>query len=120
MFGGLHIEMGAFKLLGDLLNGTGWVTVLSEADIASLGTAESFLTVSNLAKTRHQIIACCLYDLIKKAYQHATDHTNPDALEISDIFSWCSEQEKTIPQFQFWTTILNLELPVLSFVRSYR
>jgi hypothetical protein len=44
MFGGLHIEMAAFKLLGDLLKGTGWVTALSEADIASLGTAESFLT----------------------------------------------------------------------------
>ena len=93
MFRGLHIEMAAFKLLGDLLKGTGWVTALSEADIASLGTAESFLTVSNLAKTRqaHQITACCLYDLIKKAYQHATDHANPDAIEISDIFSWCSE-----------------------------
>jgi hypothetical protein len=102
--------MAAFKLLGDLLKGTGWVTALSEADIASLGTTESFLTVSNLAKTRqaHQITACCLYDLIKKAYQHATDHANPDDIEISDIFSWCSEQEKTIPQFQFWTTILNL------------
>ena len=122
MFRGLHIEMAAFKLLGDLLKGTGWVTALSEADIASLGTAEFFLTVSNLAKTRqaHQITACSLYDLIKKAYQHATDNANPDDIEISDIFSWCSEQEKTIPQFQLWTTILNLELLVLSFVRSYR
>jgi hypothetical protein len=111
-----------FKLLGNLLKGTGYVTALSEADIASLGTAGSFLTVSNLAKTRqaHQITACCLYDLIKKAYQHATDNANPDDIEISDIFSWCSEQEKTIPQFQLWTTILNLELLVLSFVRSYR
>lgn len=62
MFGGLHIEMAAFKLLGDLLKGTGWVTALSEADIASLGTAESFLTVSNLAKTRqaHQITVVCM------------------------------------------------------------
>jgi hypothetical protein len=53
----VHIEMAAFKLLGDLLKGTGWVTALSEADIASLGTAESFLTVSNVSKTRqaHQI-----------------------------------------------------------------
>ena len=29
MFRGLHIEMAAFKLLGDLLKGTGWVTALS-------------------------------------------------------------------------------------------
>jgi hypothetical protein len=85
MFGGLHIEMAACKLLGDLLKGTGWGTALSEADIASLGTAESFLTVSNLSKTRqaHQITACCLYDLIKKAYKHATDHANPVTGNIS-------------------------------------
>ena len=52
MFGWLHIEMAVFKLLGDILRGTGLVTALSEADIASLGTADSFLTVSNLNKTR--------------------------------------------------------------------
>ena len=59
--------MAAFKLLGDILNGTGWVTALSAADIASQETAESFLTVSNLAKIRqaHQITACSLYDMIK-------------------------------------------------------
>jgi hypothetical protein len=83
----VHIEMAAFKLLGDLLKGTGWVTALSEADIASLGTTESFLTVSNLAKTRqaHQITACCLYDLIKKAYQHATAHKFP-AIPIVSVW----------------------------------
>ena len=77
MFGGLHIEMAAFKLIGDLLKGSGWVTALSEADIASIGTSKSFLTASNLAKTRqaHPITASCLYDLIKKAYQTATYHT---------------------------------------------
>lgn len=76
MFGGLHIDMAAFKLLGDLLKGSGWVTALSEADVASLGTAKSFLTVSNLAKTRqaHQITACCLYNLIKK--RHIKMHMN--------------------------------------------
>jgi hypothetical protein len=58
MFRGLHIEMAAFKLLGDLLKGTGWVTALSEADIASLGTAESFLTVSNLAKKIYHLFRC--------------------------------------------------------------
>ena len=73
MFRGLHIEMAAFKLLGDLLKGTGWVTALSEADIASLGTAESFLTVSNLAKTRqaHQITACWYAFFIKSYKQQA-------------------------------------------------
>ena len=112
--------MAAFKLIGDLLKGTGWTTALTEADIASHGTAESFLTASNLAKTRqaHQITACCLFGLIKKSYQLATGKTNQDDIELGEIFSWCSNQEKKIPQFKFWTTILNLELLVLSFVRS--
>lgn len=40
MFRGLHIEMAAIKVLGDLLNRSGWVTALSEAKVASLGSAE--------------------------------------------------------------------------------
>lgn len=122
MFGGLHIDMAAFKLLGDLLKGSGWLIALSEADVASLGTAKSFLTVSNLAKTRqaHQITACCPYNLIKKAYQNAHEPDNPEEIEIGDIFSWCSEQDKKMKQFRFWSTILNDELLVLFFVKSFR
>jgi hypothetical protein len=36
MFGGLHIEMAACKLLGDLLKGTGWGTALSQAFVLDL------------------------------------------------------------------------------------
>jgi hypothetical protein len=50
MFGGLHIEMACFKLLGDLLHDCGWTTALSDADIATSGTAESFLSCSNTKK----------------------------------------------------------------------
>ena len=39
MFGGLHIEMAAFRLLGDLLKGSGWTGALTEAGIATSGTA---------------------------------------------------------------------------------
>ena len=43
MFGGLHIEMAALKTLGDWLRGSGWVKALVQAEIATPGTAESFL-----------------------------------------------------------------------------
>jgi hypothetical protein len=60
MFRGLHIEMAAFKLLGDLLKGTGWVTALSEADIASLGTAESsYFDVIRISVVRCMLV--CLF-----------------------------------------------------------
>ena len=59
MFGGLHIEMAAFKAIDGLLKDSGWTTALTEAGIASSGTAESFLTASSVTKTRlaHQVTA---------------------------------------------------------------
>ena len=65
MFGELHIGMSGFKIFGDLLDGSGWVNALVNADIATPGTAESFLKVSHLARTRraHEITAASLYGL---------------------------------------------------------
>ena len=57
---GLHIEMAAFKDTGNLLKESGWTAVLTEAGIASSGTAESFLSASSVTETRlvHQVTAC--------------------------------------------------------------
>lgn len=57
MLGGLHIEMALWSLCSDLLDASGWTTALTEAGIASSGTADSFLKVVHLTKTRrvHQI-----------------------------------------------------------------
>ena len=52
MFGGLHIEMAAFSSIGSLLKGSGWTSVLTNAGVASSGTAESFLTASSVTRTR--------------------------------------------------------------------
>lgn len=70
MFGGLHIEMAALKILGDLLKDNGWTGALAEAEIATLGTADSFISASHLKKTclAHQVTACSLYQLHKAAY----------------------------------------------------
>lgn len=53
MLGGLHIKMALWRLVGDLLEGSGWTEAIAEADVASSGTAESFISVSHLTKTRH-------------------------------------------------------------------
>jgi len=53
MFGGLHIEMAMLKLLGDWLKDSGWTNALVQADIASSGTANSFIHASHVTKTRH-------------------------------------------------------------------
>ena len=54
MLGGLHIEMALWSVLGDLLDGSGWTTALSEAEVASSGVADSFLKVTHLTRTRYE------------------------------------------------------------------
>ena len=62
MFGGLHIEMAAFKSIGTLLRDSGWTGALKESWIAASGTAESFLFASSVTRKRqmHKVTACCL------------------------------------------------------------
>jgi len=57
--GGLHIEMAAFKVLGNRLDGSGWTSVIADAGVTSTGVAESFIKASHLTRTRraHQITA---------------------------------------------------------------
>lgn len=52
MLGGLHTEMALWKALGELLNGSGWTTALSDSQVASQGTADSYLSVYHLTRTR--------------------------------------------------------------------
>jgi hypothetical protein len=70
-FGGLHIESGFLKLTEKRLEGSGWTVALADANVATTGTAESFLKVASVTRTRraHQVSACSLYVLLKRAYQ---------------------------------------------------
>ena len=86
ILGGLHIEMAAFKTIGNLLKESGWTAVLTEAGIASSGTAESFLPASSVTKTRlaHQVTACMLYKLLQCAYDQYKDD-NSSASDIDEF-----------------------------------
>ena len=71
MFDGLHIEMTLWKTIGELLEGSGWVPILTEAGCASAGTADSFLKCAHLTKIRHahQVTAMALALLQRKALE---------------------------------------------------
>ena len=45
--------MALWKTLGDVLEGSGWTTALTEAEVASSGMVDSFLNVAHLAQTKH-------------------------------------------------------------------
>ena len=62
MLGGLHIEMSALRLLGDLLRGSGWTHLLVAANVTSSGIADSLLKCSHVTRSRlaHEITAVAL------------------------------------------------------------
>ena len=98
MFGGLHFEMGALRLLGDLLEDSGWTGALTQAKIASSGTADSFLKASHVTRTRraHQITASSLYLLLRKVYGQYIE-TLENRTQLITLEEWCSEKAKKCP-----------------------
>ena len=81
MFGGLHIEMAALKTLGDWLRGSAWVQALVQTEIATPGTADSFLRAAHGTRTRraHQITAIALHILQHRAYER---HPLPESFRL--------------------------------------
>ena len=53
MFGCLHVEKALWTALGKILNGSGWTEILTEAEIATSGTVDSFLKSSHITQTQH-------------------------------------------------------------------
>ena len=43
-----------------------------------------------------------------------------DAEDLPEFEDWCHRRAKDIPYFQYWTTVLELEMLVLVYVRSLR
>ena len=112
------MEMASFATLGDLLNGSGWTHALTQANIATPGTADSFLTAAHVTRTRHahQVTASALSILMHKAYDAYTCEVSiPESFD-----EWCTKRVEASPQFQYWQMIMYLELLVLVFVRSLR
>ena len=116
--GGLHIEKAAFTLPGDLLEGSGWVEVLTEAGIFTSGVADSCLTAIHIKRTRyaHEVTAVVLYAIMMKQYTEYRVSVVPDDTP-DDIDTWTV---KMSAQFQYMRHVLQLELLILVYTRSIR
>jgi hypothetical protein len=121
MLGGLHIEMAAFRALGTWLADSGWVPAIVQAEIATPGTADSFLKVAHVTKTRHahQVTAASLSILKHKAYQvYITDL--PDEEPELAYKAWEQKHVTDCPLFQYWSLTLKLQLIIFMFLRAQR
>ena len=111
--------MAALKSIGSLLQNSGWTGAITEAGIAALGTAESFLTAASITRTRqmHQITACGLYKLWKAAY---ADYCAVEVGQRLDFEAWRESRKLQSPQFQFWNLVLSMELTIFLLIRALR
>ena len=119
MVGGLHVEMALLKMVGHWLDKSGWDSALVQADITTRGRADGILKAAHITRSRyaHQVSACALYILQRKDYKEYT--AGRDSSDI-DFETWIQEKSDHRPQFQFWATVLQLELTVSELVRSIR
>ena len=115
-FGGLHLEMSMWNMLGDYLAECGWTVALSEAGIASSGVADGLLNASHLTIIRHahQITIAALYQLQREAYALC------DESLTSTFEEWRQNMIEKIHTFQSWDTTLRIEKLVLTFIRAHR
>ena len=51
MLGGLHLDRAMWSTVGDLLDSSGWTTILTEAEVASSKIAHGLLKASHLTRT---------------------------------------------------------------------
>ena len=114
MLGGLNTEMALWNTLGDVLENSGWTAALAEAEVASSGTAASFLKVTHLTRTRlaHQITLLALKKLQHEAFLQLTSNESEAA--------WVETMCKQSPTFMYWDFILRQETLILIFIRAHR
>ena len=120
MMGGLHIEMAALRMIGHWLDSSGWVHCLVQANVSTPGVAESFIHASHVKRTRyaHMVTAASLFVCQQRSYAEACDGFS-DSDHVS-FEVWRSNRLQASTQFKYWDTVLQMELTVLSFVRSIR
>lgn len=121
VMGGLHIEMNVMKLLGDILTGSRWATILVQSEVTTSGRADAILKGSHVTRSRyvHQVTAAALHLLQMSAFQKYTELPEQEDQQI-DFKSWSSNKRSEIPQFKYWDLVLELELLAMQLVCSFR
>ena len=115
VLGSLHTEMAMLSTLGDWFEGSGWLTLLSNANVTGTGN-QSLLTGKEVSKTKycHQVTASVLHRLMRDAYKQ-------NNLENELNFeSWRAQMETQFPQFRYWSICLKIEMTLFLFTRSIR
>ena len=119
MMGGLHLEMASLKMVGHRLDKSGWDSALVQANIITRRRADGILKTAHITRSHyaHQVSACALYILQRKAYKEFTAGHESSNIAFE---TWVQEKSDDHLHFQFCATVLEFELTILEPVRSIR
>ena len=122
LMGGLHIEMSLLKVLGDWLDGSGWVAIMAATNVTTEGRADALLSGSHTSRSQwaHQVTAAALFFLQNEAFTAYKEDLVAEHLEAKSFDEWCADMKIHHPQFLYWSQVLKLEILFLQFMRSQR
>ena len=118
LMGGLHIEMVMLNVIGNFLEGNGWVHVMTSENVITEGRAFGLQKGSHISRAQwaHQVTAAALFVVLRRSYD--AYHIMTPSSEKLDFDVWCKDMASDHPQFYYWYQILQLELLFLQFLRS--
>ena len=99
VLGGPHIEQTMWKTLGDYLEGSEWTTALTQSDVASLGTADSFLNCCHITRqdTANTSDQCSCPSKAPARCRLPNRHTSNRRKE-----AWRQDMIEKRPTLQYW------------------
>ncbi|KAE8745985.1 hypothetical protein FOCC_FOCC007347 [Frankliniella occidentalis] len=105
---------GTLRLLGDVLEGSGWVRVLAASGVMSETAANAALQVQHLKRARraHEMTIAVLYILLHQAYE---ENNEGESLDV-----WVQKRADASPTFFYWLLVLNLETLYFLSLKSVR
>ncbi len=109
--GGLHIEMAILKVLGNWLDGSGWVAIMASTNVTTEGRADALQSGSHTSRSQwaHQVTAAALFLLQNEAFIAYKEEMASDHLDVKSFDEWCGDRETKHPLFLYWSKVLKLE-----------
>ena len=76
MMGPLHTEMAFMSVIGDLLEDSGWNTILTNARVVRPGVSEALVSAHDVVRTKysHQVTVAVLFQLRNGAYKERSEN----------------------------------------------
>ena len=120
--GGLHIEIALLNVLGNWLDGSGWVAIMATANVTTEGRADALQNGSHVSRAQwaHKVTAAALFCLQNQAYTAYKYASEAEKSEVKSFDNWCADMEINHPQFLYWSKTLKLEILFLQFMRAQR